>query len=49
MADWNAAVVALLQRVADHFEGTDAPLGIEARRLLAEVASDGAPQPQDAA
>lgn len=33
----NAEVRRFLQEVAEHFEDTDAPLGEEARRLLAEA------------
>ena len=31
---WDDRVMSLLQRVADHFEDTDAPLGKEAKELL---------------
>lgn len=40
---WTHDVLALLERVAALFEDTDAPLGVEARRLLrsAPLAPDG--------
>jgi len=30
-----ADLLALIERVAEHFEDTDAPLGVDARRVLA--------------
>ena len=37
---WTDEVLALLEKVAAHFEDTDAPLGEEARRLLQVAQSD---------
>lgn len=34
---WLDDVLALLQQVAEHFKNTDAPLGLEARRLFYEA------------
>lgn len=35
--EWLVAVIVLLQRVEDHFEHTDAPLGIDCHGLLEQV------------